>query len=255
MRIVTHTCSNTEIVAALGLGDWIVGVDDHSDFPVEVVQRAAKIGPDNNIDVEKVAALKPDLVLTSRTIPGHDQCIERLRARGLPHMVMEPTRLSHVPRDIRRIAETLGVPDCGESLASRMEAELKATHPSDRPGVLVEWWPKPVIVPGRDSWVTQMLDLAGGYNPWADVPDKSVPLTAEDDKLAQVEHIVIAWCGVPFDKYRPQVVLRREHWQHVPAIARQSIHPISESVLGRPGPRLIDGLKQLKRICATARGL
>lgn len=253
MRIVTHTCSNTEIVAALGLGDCIVGVDDHSDFPAEVVQRAAKIGPDNNIDIERVAALKPDIVLTSRTIPGHDQCIERLEARGLPYLVMEPTRLSHIPRDIRCIAETLGVPDGGDSLAARMEAELKPTRASDRPGVLVEWWPKPVIVPGRDSWVTQMLDLAGGYNPWAEVPEKSVPLSLDDEKLAQVEHIVIAWCGVPFDKYRPEVVLRRERWQHVPAIARRSIHPISESFLGRPGPRLIDGLQKLKGICTTDR--
>ena len=75
MRIVTHACSNTEIVAALGLGDAIVGCDDHSDFPPEVVGRAARVGPDLHVDVEKVKALRPDLVVYSLTIPGHERAL------------------------------------------------------------------------------------------------------------------------------------------------------------------------------------
>ena len=251
MRIVTHTCSNTEIVAALGLGDRIVGVDDHSDFPAEVTERAARIGPDNNIDIERIAALKPDIVLTSRTIPGHDDCVARLKAAGLPHVVLEPTMLSHIARDIRTIGAALNVPERANTLAAKVESELQPVAATRRPGVLVEWWPKPVIVPGKDSWVTQMLDLAGGFNPWADVPEKSVPLETEDARLEQVDHVVIAWCGVPFEKYRPEVVLRRERWHHVPAIVKQRIHTVSEAYLGRPGPRIVEGLRRLKQICAS----
>jgi iron complex transport system substrate-binding protein len=70
MRIVTHTCSNTEIVCALGRGDWLVGVDDHSDHPPEVVQALPRIGPDLDVDIARISALEPDLVITSLTVPG-----------------------------------------------------------------------------------------------------------------------------------------------------------------------------------------
>src|SRR5262245_32085204 len=69
VRVVSLTCSNTEIVCALGLADCLVGVDNHSDYPVEVVTRLPRVGPDLDIDVERVAALEPDLVLASLTVP------------------------------------------------------------------------------------------------------------------------------------------------------------------------------------------
>lgn len=64
MRIVSHTCSNTEIVCALGCADMLVGVDDHSDYPVEVVRDLPRIGPDLVVNVERVKRLDPDLVLS-----------------------------------------------------------------------------------------------------------------------------------------------------------------------------------------------
>src|SRR5687767_10391073 len=72
VRIVSTACSNTEIVCALGCAGLLVGVDDHSDYPVEVVKRLPRVGPDLGIDVERVKALQPDLVLASLTVPGHE---------------------------------------------------------------------------------------------------------------------------------------------------------------------------------------
>ena len=66
MRIVSLACSNTEIVCALGCADLLVGVDDHSDHPEDVVARLPKVGPDLEIDVDRVAALEPDLVRMKR---------------------------------------------------------------------------------------------------------------------------------------------------------------------------------------------
>ena len=89
MRIVSLTCSNTEIVWALGAADWLVGVDDHSDFPAEVVSRLPRVGPDLDIDVERVRALAPDLVLASLTVPGHERIVERLQRARLPFLATE----------------------------------------------------------------------------------------------------------------------------------------------------------------------
>jgi iron complex transport system substrate-binding protein len=80
MRIVSHTCSNTEIVCALGCGDRLVGVDADSDHPPEAVARLPKLGRDLELDVAAVRALRPDLVLTSQTVPGHERTVAALRS-------------------------------------------------------------------------------------------------------------------------------------------------------------------------------
>src|SRR5690625_8029795 len=96
MRLVAHTCSNTEIVCALGRGDWLVGVDEHSDHPPEVVGALPRIGPDLDVDVEKIRALGPDLVITSLTVPGHEKCLEKMQAANLPLLVTQPHGLADV---------------------------------------------------------------------------------------------------------------------------------------------------------------
>lgn len=249
MRIVSHTCSNTEIVCALGRSDWLVGVDDHSDYPPEVVEDLPRIGPDLDVDVEKILSLEPDLVITSLTVPGHERCLERLEQAGLPLLVTRPHTLADVAADIRRIGNAIDADDLGEALAGRFESALATEAPAqEQVPILVEWWPKPVIVPGRDSWVNEMLALAGARNPWADRPAESLEVDAEMARQAAPAAIVMSWCGVDEAKYRPHVVRRREGWESVPAIANDRIFPISEAWLGRPGPRLLDGIEKLREI-------
>lgn len=249
MRIVSHTCSNTEIICALGRSGWLVGVDDHSDYPEDVVEKLPRIGADLDVDVERILALEPDLVITSLTVPGHERCLERMEAAGLPLLVTQPHTLSDVAADIRRIGMALDAAEPGERLALEFEAALTAPQPGHPPvPILVEWWPKPVIVPGRDSWVNEMLRLAGGVNPWSDRDAESLQVDPAMACSAAPEAVVMSWCGVDESKYRPHVVRRREGWENVPAIAENRIFPISEAWLGRPGPRLLDGIEKLREV-------
>lgn len=250
MRIVTHACSNTEIVCALGCGDQIVGTDDHSDFPAEVVARAARIGPDLRIDVEKVRALEPDLVVYSLTVPGHERSLDDLLAAGLPVLVLEPVSLADVRANVRAVAAALGVPERADAIVG--ELELRAVPPPDRrPRVLVEWWPKPVIVPGRRSWVTDLVEAAGGENPFGDRDVKSTPITVAEAVAAAPDVVAIAWCGVPTSHYRPSVVGKRAGWADVPAVRGGRVVPIPEAWLGRPGPRLVEGFRALRAALGT----
>ncbi|NKI34055.1 cobalamin-binding protein [Wenzhouxiangella sp. XN79A] len=253
MRIVAHTCSNTEIVCALGRADWLLGVDDHSDYPPEVVDSLPKLGPDLDLDVERVAALEPDLVITSLTVPGHERCLERLEAAGLPCLVTQPHRLADVVDDILRIGQALDAEAEARQIADRFEAAMARPRPDAPVPILVEWWPKPVIVPGRNSWVNEMLALAGGVNPFADRNAESLEISPEEAALAAPEAVVMSWCGVEEAKYRPHVVARRDGWQQVPAIRNGRIVPISEAWLGRPGPRLLDGIERLREVVAICR--
>ena len=249
LRIVSLTCSNTEIVWALGASSSLVGVDDHSDFPPEVVSQLPRVGPDLDIDVERVAALSPDLVLASLTVPGHERIVERLERAGLPFIATEPTSLEDVYADVRLVAGRLGLPERGEAVVGEMQASLAPSGDGGpAPSILVEWWPKPVIVPGRLSWVTQMLAAAGARGPLDAEDVKSRPITDAEARALDPDAIVIAWCGVPFAKYRPEIVRRREAWRGLQAVKNGRIYRVPEAYLGRPGPRLGLGLAELRRI-------
>lgn len=253
MRLITHTCSNTEIVCALGRGDWLVGVDDHSDYPPEVIAGLPRVGPDLDVDVDRVRALEPDLVITSLTVPGHERCLERLENAGLPLLVTQPHSLADVASDIRRIGRAIDSEDRAEALAGEFDRMLEQPIPGSSVPVLVEWWPKPVIVPGRRSWVNEMLVLAGGINPWAEEDAESLEVSPIQVREAAPEAVVMSWCGVDESKYRPHVVRRREGWQSVPAMVYDRIYPISEAWLGRPGPRLIEGIGKLRAVVERCR--
>lgn len=263
MRLVSLACSNTEIVHALGCRHLLVGVDDHSDWPPAVVDPLPKLGPDLEPDVEKVAALEPDLVLATLTVPGHERVVARLEEAGLPFIAPEPVSIPDVYRDIREIAALLGVPERAEELVAEMRAELgdggpgpegseDAADPS-RPSILVQWWPKPVITPGRLSWATQLIEAAGGRAVLGHEDVKSRPM--EDAEVAErvPDAVVLSWCGVHPEKYRPDVVLRNEAWQDLPFVRQRRVYRVGEPYLGRPGPRLVEGVRAMRAIVAELR--
>ena len=197
MRIVSHTCSNTEIVCALGAGRQLVGVDDDSDHPADVVAPLPKLGRDLELDVARVAALRPDLVLTSLTVPGHERIVEALKQSGLPVLVIDPIGLDGVYDSIAQVAEALGILKRGRSLIAQMQADMPPVEPAGaRPKVLVEWWPKPVIAPARLSWVNELLRLAGGVNPFETREGKSAELADAEVLAAAPDAVVMSWCGV-----------------------------------------------------------
>lgn len=123
------------------------------------------------------------------------------------------------------------------------------------PKILIEWWPKPVIAPARHSWATDLVALAGGLNPWRAHAAKSAPLSDADVFAAVPDAIVMAWCGVRQENYRAEIVRRRAGWDAVPAVRQDRIVPITEAWLGRPGPRLVEGYRALRRVvesCAAS---
>lgn len=254
MRLVSLTCSNTEIVCALGCGDALVGVDDYSDYPEDVLEGLPRVGPDLGVDVEKVASLDPDLVLASLTVPGHEKVVAALEEAGLPFVAPSPESLEDVYRDIRDIGEEItrlgrDVREEAERLVDQMRREIQPRQDTEtRPRILVQWWPKPVIVPGRRSWVTDLLDAAGGVNPLGteDVLSRPVP----DDEVRELnpDAVVLSWCGVEPEKYRPDVVYRNEAFHGLAFHDRRCVRSIPEAWLGRPGPRLVEGYRALREL-------
>ena len=258
-RVVSLTCSNTEIVTSLGCEELLVGVDDHSDYPPDVVSRLPRVGPDLGIDVEKVAELEPDLVLASLTVPGHEKVVAKLEDAGLPFIAPRPQSLDDVYDNIREIAGLLAVQDAGERVIQDMKSVIEVpisdeAKKTSRPKIAVQWWPKPVILPGRKSWVHDLIELAGGINLIGEEDVESRPLTDEEVRDLKPDAVVMSWCGVEEKKYRPDVIYRNPLWQDVPAVKEQRVVPITEAFLGRPSPRLVDGFKALRRLVESCQG-
>lgn len=254
MRVVSHTCSNTEIVCALGAAAQLIAVDSDSDFPPEVVNHLPQLGRDLQLDVEALAALKPDLVLSSLTVPGHERIVAALQAHGLRTLICDPRSLDEVFTDIRRIAQALEIPARGEQLIAEMQAAMPPQpRRADAPRVLVEWWPKPVIGAARQSWVHDLIERAGGFNALQDAPAQT--LSIEQTPAMPIDLVAMSWCGVKVEKYRREIVLRRQHWQDVNAVRQQNVVAISEEYLGRPGPRLVEGYRQLRAAIAATQDL
>lgn len=255
LRVVSLACSNTEIVCALGCAELLVGVDSHSDRPAEVIAELPRVGPDLQIDVEAVCDLAPDLVLASLTVPGHERVVAELEAAGLEVLAPEPVSLADVYASIREIAHALGVPERGEALIGELRAELiEAYGGAFRPSILVQWWNRPTIAPGRLSWVHDLLTLVGARNPLGDETVKSRPLTDDEVAALNPDAIVVSWCGVDPRKYRPEVVRRNPAWSGVRAVRRGTVFCVPEAYLGRPGPGLVDGYRALLEVVKQVRG-
>jgi len=250
-RIVSLAPSNTEILCALGLADRLVGVDDHSDYPPEV-QQLPRVGRELEIDAERVSRLRPDLVVASLTVPGMERNLPKLQSEGLRYVVIDPKSLEDVLGSICTLGEVTGRSAAAQQLVQRLgdgmeRIAARVARASARPRVYWEWWPKPLITPARLSWVTDMIDMAGGVNIFGEFDRESLRVDEDMVFSRQPEVIVISWCGAEklVDKQR---IRERRGWDVVPAIRDDRVYVVAEAPFGRPGPRLLDGLERMARM-------
>src|SRR5699024_8270664 len=102
MKLVSLCPSNTEVLDFMGLTSHIIGVDNYSDWPDEI-NKLPRLGPDLDINMDKVETLQPDLVVASLTVPGMEKNIQRLEERKIPFITLNPASFHDIGEDILRI--------------------------------------------------------------------------------------------------------------------------------------------------------
>ncbi len=224
-RIVSLAPSNTEILFALGLGPRVVGADDDSDHPAAVAG-LPRVGRDLQIDVERVAALAPDLVLASLSVPGMERNVAALAARRLPFLTLNPQSLGEVLADIRLVGRVTGAEGAAATLVIDLERRIAAVQaataaldPAARPVVYWEWWPRPPISPGRRSWITDLLALAGARNLHGDADRTSLVVEDAATRAADPEVAIVCWCGAR-KLVAPAKIAARPGWKAYARSAR-----------------------------------
>ena len=124
-RIVTIFASNTEMVAALGLTDRIVGIEAFTRYPAEVLGKPL-VGGRLGFSVDAVVARKPDLVVVTPSRQAANQLIDPMERLGIPIVVLLQRNVEEILSNIRLLARLAGVPERGEALAARLQARLDA---------------------------------------------------------------------------------------------------------------------------------
>ncbi|WP_243290446.1 cobalamin-binding protein [Bacillus sp. FJAT-47783] len=252
MKIISICPSNTEIVEWLGLTDKLIAVDDDSDWPSQI-NTLPRLGPDLSIDIDLLEQFKPDLVLSSLSVPGMEKNVEELDRRGIPQLVLNPQSLNEIAEDIFKVGKALKLEDVANEKADLFKRKIEeydvlAKKNVERPSIYFEWWPKPIFTPGKQNWLTEISELAGGVNCFRDVNLASVQTDWDDVCSRNPDYICLVWVGVKQEKMKISHVLKRPNAEILTAVKNEQIHLLEEALFCRPSPRLLEGLKQLANI-------
>ncbi len=255
-RIVSICPSNTECVAALGCADRLVALDSSSDFP-ENIRGLPRLGMDLDVDLNQLAKFSPDLVVASLSVPGMEKNVVALKRLGFSVVVLAPKSLDDVFDDMLYLGSILGVKNKAQQEVSNLRdrrSRIKRACSTSRPvRTYLEWWPKPYYAPGQSCWTNDLAELVSAKWIFSDRLGQSVAVNADEIIHADPELILVSWCGVPYHQLKPDKVSQRKGWGGINAIVNGHVYAVDEDLLGRPGPRLLDGALIIAEHCASVR--
>ncbi|KHO45402.1 MAG: iron complex transport system substrate-binding protein [archaeon GW2011_AR3] len=245
MKIVSLAPSNTEILFALGMGKYIEAVTRFCDYPDDAKFKK-KVGGWLDIRTEIVEKARPDLVFTSNYLQS--EIVERLHKAKLKVIHVDPRSLDEVYESILTIGDAVGKSERAAGLVDEMKRRLNSIAEKSRKRqklrVYCEEWHKPPTVSG--NWVPELLEISGAVS-YCAKGKKSYEV--EVDQIAKFNpHLaIISWCGFGRRMDLKKVAMR-PLWNKIPAFKNNRIFAIDDSFLNRPGPRLVEGARQISAI-------
>jgi len=247
-RIVSLAPSLTEIVYALGLGERLVGVSTHCNYPPEVLA-IDKVGSFVTPAIERVVAKRPDIVLAEPNI-GNRHPVESLQRLGLDVLVVDAKSLAEVRESFVTVARRLGVEARGEALAAKLDADIAATvarlgDVTPRRTLLVVGR-QPLIVAGRGTLQDELLGLARAVNLGGEGGAGWPHLSIERVVRAAPEVIIDATMGG--ESAAESAVAFWRDLAAIPAVRQDRVTVYEADDLLRPGPRLGAALARLARL-------
>jgi len=249
-RIVSLAPNLTEILFAIGLEDEIVGVTLDSDYPPDAAQMP-KVGTFWQPNIEAVVAARPNLVITL----GFEQqknLAERLRRIGYKNLTVNIEKVSDLFDAIEKIGAATGRQPQANELISHIRTKLHqlVTLVSTESKIRVLWvvQREPLRVAGRDTFVNEMIELAGGENAIGPTVHKYPPIGAEQVMACNAEVIIESAMGREDIEGQRDRALR--HWskfKYIPAVASNRVYVIDGDTVSRLGPRLYEGTETIAR--------
>jgi iron complex transport system substrate-binding protein len=250
-RVVSLAPSNTEILFAIGAGKQVVGRDQLSDFPEEAKSLTDVGSTFDALNTEQIVSLKPDLVLAAEI--NTPEQVKQLEDLGLTvYYLKNPLTLEEMYSNLEIVAQLTGhkteAATLIESLKKRVAAVDEKIAPiSSRPNVFYELDatdPAKPYTAGKGTFITQLIDRAGGHNIAADL-EGYPQMSLEQVVAADPAFIILgdARYGVS-----PESIAQRPGWENLAAVKNGQVMPFNDDLVSRPGPRLVDALEELAKL-------
>ena len=250
-RIVCLTEETVETLYLLGEQDRIVGISGYVVRPPQARREKPRVSAFTSAKIDKILALKPDLVLTFSDLQA-DIAADLIR-RGVAVHAFNQRSIAGILDMIRMVGAMVDATECAGHLVATLEGRLaearyRATSLQKRPKIFFEEWDDPLI--SGIGWVSELVEIAGGIDVFAERAihgsAKDRVVTVDEVDARKPDLIIGSWCG---KKFRPERVMGRPGFEKIPAVKRQDLYEIKSSLILQPGPAaLTDGLAELQDI-------
>jgi iron complex transport system substrate-binding protein len=242
-RIVSLNPATTEILFAIGAGPRLVGRSEYDVFP-DSARMVPSVGAALRPNIESVLATHPDLVVLYAS-QDNRPAADRFRQAGIQTVSFKNDSIAQFARDARLLGRVTGDSARAATLVDSVMATLArvraATANLPHPTILIHAWDRPIIVIGGGSFLSELLDIAGARNVYADVKTPSATVTLEDIVTRNPDYVLASPVSAP--KMRAS-----ESWNAVPAIRAGKVLVYDTMLVGRPSVLLGAGAVSLANL-------
>jgi iron complex transport system substrate-binding protein len=239
LRVIAMAPHATELVYAAGGADRIIAAVDYSDYP-EAAKSLPRVGSNRQIDMERVVALKPDLIVIWLHGSSERQ-IEQIRTLGIPMFHSEPKKLAEIPDSLTRIGKLMGTEKVADAAAADLSKQLAAlaARYAGRPPVRMFYqvWDKPLHTLNGGHIVSDAVRLCGGDNIYAGMKVTS-PIVSFESVLGDDPEAIVS--SGERSKEDGGVAVWKPYTS-MTAVRRDNLFRIDGNLLNRAGPRMIAG--------------
>ena len=242
-RIIALAPHIAESLYAAGAGDRLVGTVDYSDYPPEA-KKLPRVGGYSRVDLEAVAALKPDLVLAWESGNNMPQ-VDKLKGLGLTVYVSQPNKMENVADQLVRLGQLAGTETVANATAERFRKRLESLRAANagKPKVRVFYqiWKTPLMTVGGPQIISDAISLCGGINVFGHLGKMAPTVSVEAVLEADPEAIVATGMG----DAKPEWLHDWDKWTRMTAVKRDNLFHINPDIMQRHTPRILDGAEKL----------
>ena len=248
-RIVSLAPHLTELVFAAGGGDRLVGTVEYSDFPPPA-RAIPRVGDAWRVDMERLLALKPDVVLTWESGTPPD-ILSRLDALKVRRIDVATYRLADVPAALLTLGKLTGTEDVARAAAETFSTaieSLRSEYAHAPPvTVFIQLDDQPLFTVNAHHVISEIVELCGGRNVFADLPQLAPPVGVEAVIAADPQVILST------DDTIADPAAQWRQWSRLTAVRHGTIYGIHADTVARSTPRLVQGTRETCEDLADAR--
>jgi iron complex transport system substrate-binding protein len=250
-RIVSLAPSITESLYAIGAGDLLVGRTDFCDYPEETAALPSVGGFDaSTISIETILALEPDLVIGGSIYQA--DLAETLAKAGIPVFIMEPRTVEEIMSSLQTLGKVTNHAAEANAVAADMQQRIDAvskivnTIPQDkRQTVFYEVWADPYMTTSNQTYIGELIGMAGGVNIFGDLKEDYPTISAEE--IIARDPQVILGPSNHADQLTGDAIAGREGWSNIAAVKNQRVYIVDGNIVSRTGPRVVDALEDIAK--------